>query len=37
MVKSLADGAVDGRSEKVVATVYQKHRSMQTRKWTYMD
>lgn len=26
-----------GRSEKVVATVYQKHRSMQTRKWKYMD
>ena len=37
LVMSLADLAGVGRSEKVVATVYQKHRSMQTRKWTYMD
>ena len=35
-VKSLADVAFEGRSEMGVATVYQKHRSMQTRKWKYM-
>jgi hypothetical protein len=30
-VKSLADEADGGRSEKGVATVYQKHRSVQSR------
>ncbi len=35
MVTSLADEALEGRSEKGVVTVYQKHRSMQTRKWKY--
>ena len=35
MVTSLAGEAVGGRSEKGVATVYQKHRSVQTRKWMY--
>ena len=37
MVTSLADEAVEGRSEKGVATVYQKHRSLQTRKRKYRD
>ena len=29
-------GAVGGRRETAEATVYQKHRAMLTRKWTYM-
>ena len=37
MVTPLAGEAIEGRSEKGVATVYQKHRSMRTRKWMYMD
>ena len=37
MVTSLADVAVGGRSEKGVATVYQKHRSLRTRKRKYRD
>ena len=37
MVTALAAVAIGGRSEKGVATVYQKHRSMQTRKRKYMD
>ena len=37
MVTPLAGEAIEGRSEKGVATVYQKHRSLQTRKWKYRD
>ena len=37
MVTALAGEAAEGRSEKGVATVYQKHRSLQTRKWKYRD
>jgi hypothetical protein len=37
MVTPLAGEADEGRSEKGVATVYQKHRSLQTRKWKYRD
>ena len=35
IVKSLADGAMTGRRESVAATVYQKHSTVPTRKWTY--
>ena len=34
-MKSLADGAYASRSDQVAGTVYQKHRTVQTRKRTY--
>ena len=34
-VIELASGAVRGRREMVAETVYQKHSTLQTRKWTY--
>lgn len=35
VVKELASGATRGCKEMVAETVYQKHSTLQTRKWTY--
>ena len=34
-VKPLAGGALRGRRKQVATTVYQKHRTLQSRKTTY--